>query len=75
MSCWAEGGYDSMDYRHLFGISKSSVCFIIHDVYRAIVGQFAEICIKMPTRNELKGMNACFKNKFGFPSCDGPLDG
>lgn len=68
----------STDYRtlsHLFGISKASVCMIIREVCRAIVENLTKQYIKIPHGNELRNMITSFKEKFGFPSCGGALDG
>ena len=68
----------STDYRtlgHLFVISKALVCLIVRDVCRAIVDQLTKVYIKIPTGDEVKEMVSCFKEKYGFPSCGGALDG
>ena len=68
----------STDYRtlsHLFGISKASVCMIVREVCRAIVENLTKQYIKIPNGNELRNMITSFKEKFGFPSCGGALDG
>ena len=68
----------NVEYRtigHLFGISRSTVCVIVHEVCKAINKVLTPIYIKIPTGQQLKETVDLFENKWGFPQCAGAIDG
>ena len=60
---------------HLFGVARSSVCEIVHEVGAAIVQQLLKVYIKFPEDEELDHVVLRFKRKFGLPQCVGAIDG
>ena len=69
-----------VEYRtvaHLFGISRASVCTIVHDVCKAIVKLLIPryMYIQLPkNERKLTGIFAGFKELWGFP-CSSAIDG
>ena len=60
---------------HLFGISRSTACIIVHEVCSAINTVLTPIYIKIPTEQQLKEIIDMFEKKWGFPQCAGAIDG
>ena len=60
---------------HLFGVSKTAVCFIVKDACSAIVEALLPRYIKVPTGDSLKEVINGFEHKWGFPQCAGAVDG
>ena len=68
----------NVEYRsigHLFGISRSTACVIVHEVCSAINTVLTPIYIKIPTEQQLKETIDLFEKKWGFPQCAGAIDG
>lgn len=66
------------DYRtigHLFGLSKSSVCFILKEVCASIVTALLPQFVKFPSGSDLADVVNSFQKKLGFPQCVGAIDG
>uniref|UniRef100_A0A3Q2G3V4 DDE Tnp4 domain-containing protein n=1 Tax=Cyprinodon variegatus TaxID=28743 RepID=A0A3Q2G3V4_CYPVA len=66
------------DYRtiaHLFGISRASLCIFVKDVCEAICFHLTPQFIKLPTDIEARNITESFKEKWGYPTCIGAIDG
>ena len=66
------------DYRtigHLFGVSKSTFCLAIKNVFSSITSLLLPQYIKFPQGKAIDDMVSGFKQKFGFPQCAGIIDG
>lgn len=68
-------GSDFRTIGHLFGVSKSSVCFVTRQVCRAMVTILLPKYVRFPVNDVLKEVVAGFKHKWGFPQCAGVVDG
>ena len=68
----------SVEYRtiaHLFGVSRPSVCLIVHNVCKVIVKVLVPRYVRLPkNEDELTGIVEGFKQLWGFP-CGGAIDG
>ena len=60
---------------HLFGISRSSVCKIVHETCEAICNVLLQEYIRFPKSNELETTIRRFEQKWGVPQCVGAIDG
>lgn len=60
---------------HLFGISRSSVCNIVHETCEAICNVLKPEYITFPREDELKRVMSRFLMKWGVPQCVGAIDG
>ena len=60
---------------HLFGVSRSSVCEIVHETCSAIVSVLLKTYIKFPTGDNIDNVVREFKGKWGVPQCFGAIDG
>ena len=60
---------------HLFGVSRSSVCEIVHETCSAIVTILLKTYIKFPTGSNIDNVVREFKAKWGVPQCFGAIDG
>jgi len=60
---------------HLFGISQSTVCEIVHETCRAIVKVLMKEYIKFPSDDDLNHVVDEFKTKWGVLQCFGVIDG
>ena len=60
---------------HLFGVSRSSVCEIVHEICSAIVSVLLKSYIKFPTADNIDNVVREFKAKWGVPQCFGAIDG
>ena len=68
----------NVEYRtvgHLFGISRSSVCLIVHSVIRTICKTLKSKFIRFPKGLELEAVVRGYEEKWGFPQCGGAIDG
>ena len=68
----------NVEYRsigHLFGISRASVCCIVHEVCEQIVELLMPKYIKWPTGEHLTDVIHVFEQKWGYPQCAGAVDG
>ncbi|XP_012725848.3 putative nuclease HARBI1 [Fundulus heteroclitus] len=66
------------DYRtiaHLFGISRASLCNFVKDVCEAICNHLTPQFVKLPTDREATNIMESFKEKWGYPTCIGAIDG
>lgn len=60
---------------HLFGVSKAMVCINVQEVCQSIVEILMPQYIKIPEGERLKETISIFESKWGFPQCDGAVDG
>ena len=60
---------------HLFGVSWSSVCEIVHETCLVIVNVLLKAYIKFPTGDNIDNVVREFKAKWGVPQCFGAIDG
>ena len=60
---------------HLFGVARSSVCEVVHEVCAAIVQQLLKVYIKFPEGEELDPVVLGFKRKIAIRQCVGTIDG
>ena len=70
----------NVEYRtigHLFAVSKTSMCRIVHDVCTAIVKTLLRHYIKFPRGDQLSLRDTVtgFRERWGFPQCAGSVDG
>ena len=68
----------SAEYRtiaNLFGVSTSFVCLCIRDVCKAITKKLKNDFLKVPKGEDLREVMRLYKEKWGFPSCAGAIDG
>ena len=68
----------SNDYRtiaNLFGIGRSTVCSIVHDVTKAIVDNLMKRYIYLPNENEVTRIMKDFERLSGFPQSVAAIDG
>ncbi|XP_067652410.1 uncharacterized protein [Haliotis asinina] len=59
---------------NLFGIHKSTVCCIVHEVCNAIYTYIFPAVVKFPEGEELKRVISGFQKKWNFPNCGGAID-
>ena len=59
----------------LFGVSRSTVCTIVHSTCQAIENNLLRKYVKFPTGDALKDVICNFESKWGFPQCVGAIDG
>lgn len=59
---------------YLFGIHKSTVCVIVHEVCELINEMLFPTVVKFSEGNELRNIIDGFKNKCNFPNCAGAID-
>ena len=62
----------NVEYRtisHLFGVSISTVCIIVHEVCKS------KKYIKIPTGPQAMGIVRGFEERWDFPQCFGAIDG
>ena len=60
---------------HLFGVSWSSVCEIVHETCSGMVSVLLKTYIKFPTGDNIDNVVREFKGKWGVPQCFGAIDG
>ena len=60
---------------HLFGVTRLTVCVIVHDTCKAIVDVLLDIYVKFPQGNELCDVVEGFKSRWGMIQCAGSIDG
>ena len=60
---------------HLFGIARSTVCLIIHDICQANVDLLLRKYIQFPKGQQLHDVVNGFKTKSGMIQCCGAIDG
>ena len=60
---------------NLFGVSTSFVCLCIRDVCKAITKKLKNDFLKVPKGEDLREVMRLYKEKWGFPSCAGAIDG
>ena len=60
---------------NLFGVSTSFVCLCIRDVCKAIRKKLKNDFLKVPKGEDLREVMRLYKEKWGFPSCAGAIDG
>ena len=60
---------------HLFGISRASVCCIVHEVCETIVHVVMPKYIKWPKGEQLQETVDLFENMWNYPQCTGAVDG
>lgn len=60
---------------NLFGVSKSFVCLCIKDVSKAITKKLKKDFFSIPKGEDLSEVMKLYKEKWGFPSCAGAIDG
>ena len=60
---------------HLFGISRSSMCKIVHETCEAICNVLLQEYIRFPKSDELETTIRRFEQKWGVPQCVGAIDG
>ena len=60
---------------HLFGIARCTVCVIVHDTCKALVGTLESQYIRFPQDDELIEVIQGFNRKWGFVQCAGAIDG
>ena len=60
---------------HLFGVSRSSICNVVHNTCRAIVEKLGKQYISFPQGERLRGIVDGLKMKWGVPQCIGAIDG
>lgn len=60
---------------NLFGVSKSFVCLCIKDVCKAITKKLKKDFLSIPKGEDLSEVMKLYKEKWGFPSCAGAIDG
>ena len=68
----------SAEYRtiaNLFGVSTSFVCLCIRDVCKTITKKLKNDFLKLPKGEDLREVMRLYKEKWGFPSCAGAIDG
>ena len=78
LTFWFLSKTTGMDYRtiaHLFGVSKSSVCFIKKQVRTPIMQSLLPKYVRFPSQTCLKDVVDGFQHKWGFPQCAGVVDG
>ena len=67
ITLWQLGTNDSYrTFRHLFGVSRSSVCYIVKEVCQAIVSKLLLIYIRIPEGDALKEVVRQFQSKYNF---------
>ncbi|XP_067654467.1 uncharacterized protein [Haliotis asinina] len=67
----------TVEYRtvgNLFGIHRSTVCCVVHEVCYAICTHVFPDAVKFPTGTELKKVISGFQKKWRFPNCGGAID-
>ena len=60
---------------HLFGVSRSTVCEIVHETVDAIVRVLQREYIRFPVRDQQRNTVRDFETTLGFPQCVGAIDG
>lgn len=60
---------------HLFGLSRSAVCLILHDNCKAIVKVLQRKYMQFPRGERLQEVVNGFKSKLGMIQCCGAIDG
>ena len=60
---------------NLFGVSTSFVCLCIKDVSKAITRKLTMYFLSVPKGQDLREIMRLYKDKWGFPSCAGAIDG
>ena len=60
---------------NLFGVSTSFVCLCIRDVCKTITKKLKNDFLKVPKGEDLREVMRLYKEKWGFPSCAGAIDG
>ena len=60
---------------NLFGLGRSTVCGIVHNVCKEFVSNMIRKYIYLPSRNETKNIMAEFEEISGFPQAVGAIDG
>ena len=68
--------WTSCEYRtvsHLFGVGRSTVCFIVAETCNAIVKVLMPLYIRIPSEPEMRIFVNGFETKWGFPKCLGAL--
>ena len=60
---------------HLFGVTRNTVCVIVHETCTAIVKKLLPVYVQFPEGNGLVQVMDGFKQNFGIPQCAGSIDG
>ena len=60
---------------NLFGVSSSFVCICVKDVSKAIRRKLKTDFLSVPKGQDLRDIMTLYKDKWGFPSCAGAIDG
>lgn len=68
-------GEDLRSLAWRFGVGKSTVCEIVHDVCDAVVDILLPRIIKWPTGEKLRSVIDGFLATWGYPQCAGAIDG
>ena len=67
ITLWQLGTNDSYrTFRHLFGVSRSSLCYIVKEVCQAIVSKLLLIYIRIPEGDALKEVVRQFQSQYNF---------
>ena len=70
--------WTTAEYRtiaNLFDVSTSFLCLCIRDVCKAITKKLKNDFLKVPKGEDLREVMRLYKEKWGFPSCAGAIDG
>ena len=68
----------NIEYRsiaHLFGVSLSTVCVVVHEVCAVIMNTLSSRYIRIPTGEDARTVVDVFLRTWGFPQCFGAIDG
>ena len=68
-------GANYLTVGNVFGVSRTSVCFAVHRVTRAIVDHLLPDIIRYPEGGRFQEVLNGFEEKWGFPQCIGAIDG
>ena len=60
---------------HLFGVARSTVCAIVHEMCTAIVLNLMNTYITFPSGPQLDRVVDDFVTKWGIPQCVGAING
>ena len=60
---------------HLFGVARSTICVVVHEVCKPVVKVLQPKYIQFPTGDQLQTILAGFEELWNIPQCVGAIDG
>ena len=59
---------------HLFGVARSTICVVVHEVCKPVVKVLQPKYIQFPTGDQLQTIVAGFEELWNIPQCVGAID-